>query len=63
MKDNEDNIPDSSLLNIKKFSQNIDNIEHIIKLGIISNNLHKNSIYVNCTPKDTSQNQTEHYIF
>ena len=52
MKDNEDKIPDSSLLYIKKFSQNIDNIEHIIKLGIISNNLHKNSIYVNCTPKD-----------
>ena len=62
MKDNEDNIPDSSLLNIKKFSQNIDNIEHIIKLGIISNNLHKNSIYVNCTPKDTSQNQIEYFL-
>ena len=62
MNDDKEKIPDSSLLNIKQYSQNIDNINYIITLAIISRDKYKNSIYINCTPKDISQNQIEYFL-
>ena len=51
MNDDEENISESSLLNQKQFSENINNITYVIKLGIINNDKYQNSIYLNCTPK------------
>ena len=62
MNDDKEKIPDSSLLNIKQYFQNIDNINYIITLAIISKDKYKNSIYINCTPKDISQNQIEYFL-
>jgi len=53
---------ESSLLNIKQFSQIIDNITYNIKLAIINNDKNKNKIYINCIPKDTSQNNFEYLL-
>ena len=44
-------IDDSSLSNIKKFSDKIDNIMYNIKLGIIKNSNKTESIYINCLPE------------
>lgn len=52
MKDDEEKISESSLLNQKQFSENINNITYVIKLGIINNDKYPNSIYLNCTPKE-----------
>ena len=46
MKDDEDKIFESSLLNMKQYSQNLDNVNYIINLGIISKDKHKNEIYI-----------------
>ena len=62
MSNNEEQILESSLLNIKKFSQTIDNITYNIKLAIINNDKHINKIYINCIPKDTSQNTLEYML-
>jgi len=62
MSNNEEQILESSLLNIKKFSQTIDNITYNIKLSIINNYKHENKIYINCIPKDTSQNTLEYML-
>ena len=62
MSNNEEQILESSLLNIKKFSQTIDNITYNIKLAIINNDKHTNKIYINCIPKDTSQNTLEYML-
>ena len=59
MNDDEENISESSLLNQKQFSENINNITYVIKLGIINNDKYQNSIYLNCTPKEISQNSVE----
>jgi hypothetical protein len=62
MNDDEENISESSLLNQKQFSENINNITYVIKLGIINNDKYQNSIYLNCTPKEISQNSVEYYL-
>ena len=53
---------DSSLLNINKFSCDIEKISYIIKLGIINNDDLKNKIYINCIPKDVSKNSNEYFL-
>ena len=59
MKDDEDKFFESSLLNMKQYTQNLDNINYVINLGIIPKDKYNNSIYINCTPKDTTKNQIE----
>ena len=44
-------VDDSTLSNIKKFSDKIDNITYNIKLGIIKNTNNIESIYINCLPE------------
>ena len=62
MLNNEEKISDSSLLNINKFSSEIDNISYIIKLGIINNNNLENKIYINCIPKEVLNNSIEYCL-
>ena len=62
MTSNEEKISDSSLLNINKFSCDIDKISYIIQLGIINNDDLKNKIYINCIPKDVSKNSIEYFL-
>ena len=44
MKDDEDKFFESSLLNMKQYTQNLDNINYVINLGIISKDKYNNSI-------------------
>ena len=63
MLNNEEKISDSSLLlNINKFSSEIDNISYIIKLGIINNDNLENKIYINCIPKEVLNNSIEYCL-
>ena len=62
MTSNEEKISDSSLLNINKFSSEIDNISYIIKLGIINNDNLENKIYINCIPKEVLNNSIEYCL-
>ena len=62
MLNNEEKISDSSLLNINKFSSEINNISYIIKLGIINNDNLENKIYINCIPKEVLNNSIEYCL-
>ena len=62
MLNNEEKISDSLLLNINKFSSEIDNISYIIKLGIINNDNLENKIYINCIPKEVLNNSIEYCL-
>ena len=62
MKDNEEQIDDSCLSNIKNFSQIIDNINYSIKLGIINNQLYKESLYINCIPDNNTKKPIEYIL-
>ena len=62
MLNNEEKISDSSLLNINKFSSEINSISYIIKLGIINNDNLENKIYINCIPKEVLNNSIEYCL-
>ena len=62
MLNNEEKISDSSLLNINKFSSEINHISYIIKLGIINNDNLENKIYINCIPKEVLNNSIEYCL-
>ena len=59
MENEEENIEESSLSNIKQYSEIIENINYNIKIGIINNNRYKDSLYLNCFPNKLSSNQIE----
>ena len=58
MKNENEYIEESSLSNIKNFSEIIDNINYEIKIGILGNTKNK-KIYINCKPKNLSSNPIE----
>ena len=62
MNDNKENFLESSLLNKKQFSQIINNINYDINLGIINDDKYKNHLFINCIPKDISQNNFEYFL-
>ena len=58
----EEQIEESCLSNIKNYSYEIEKIIYDIKLGIINNGKYKDNIYIYCIPQKLSSNSTEYIL-
>ena len=58
----EEQIEESFLSNVKNYSYEIEKINYDIKIGIINNNKYKNNIYINCIPQKFSSNPIEYIL-
>ncbi len=62
MINDEDNIDESSLSEVKTYSETIDNRKYEIIIGIINNSKQKNNIYINCILQNVSSNSIEYIL-